>query len=239
MDRPLLRRSTPKIEGVLQVSKWIKCAVLLDIEEMQDLLQVLGQIDFFIVSEPVQIGKERISSEMFLNGYSRYVEGLKRGEIPDPNVYRTLFSCSLSKTPAIFYAMDLSDGRALVKSIQPVIQLQAHYFFYSAVDGKFHSMVQGSDSISWGVQFSYPQLFQDPHTRKIAKVVGCENTSVFSTLMQWMRSHTLPTPFIVNKERTNSPIRTGKQALSWVHNHLQLKQKGITIYANRDRVDWE
>ncbi len=95
-------------------------------------------------------------------------------------------------------------------------------------------MVQSSDSISWGVQFSYPQLFQDPHTRKVVKIAdqdAFENTALFTSLMQWMRSHTLPTPFVVNGVRTNSSIRVGKRALSWVGSLVQLQQKGIDIFS--------
>lgn len=242
-----LRQSTPKIEGFLQVSKWLKCAILLDRDEMQELLETLAEVYFFNVSAPVEASEACLSSAQFLKSYGQYVDILKRGEIPSPDAFRSVFSSALSKTSDPFYSMRLSDGRFLVKPIQPVIQLQAHYFFYSTLDKKFHSMVQSSDSVSWGVQFSYPQLFQDPHTRKVVKVLSQEefvNTALFSTLMQWMRSHTLPTPFLVHGVRTNSPMRVGKKALSWVSDHPQLKQKGIEIIligesdVNRDRIDW-
>lgn len=227
-----MRWSTPKVEGVLQVSKWLKCAILLDRDEMQELLEALGEVCFFNVSSPVAEDQMRISADQFLEIYGQYVKALKRGEIPSADAFRSVFSSALSKTSDPFYAMRLSDGRALVKPIQPVIQLQAHYFFYSTLDGKFHSMVQSRDSISWGIQFSYPQLFQDPYTRQVVKVADQKqfsNTALFATLMQWMRSHTLPTPFFVNGVRTNSPMRVGKKALVWAHYHPQLKQQGVEL----------
>ena len=110
--------------------------------------------------------------------------------------------------------------------------MQAHHFFFSPLDGKFHPMVLSNESISWGIQFSYPQLYQDPESRQIIKVSDGSvfpNTPLFSKLMKWMRSHTLPTPFLIEESRVNAPIRIGKSALTWIENHPQLKEKGIGI----------
>ena len=243
-----IRISSPNVEGRLQVSKWLKVQVLLDVDEMQDLLQVLQSPFFVVVSEPVPAAEAIISMAAFLEKYADYVHYLKRGEVPPPEKFRRFFSCAISSSLESFYALrvnletavrdgkviqDFDSEKFLMKPIQPVLQLQAHHFFYSDLDGKFHPMVMSPDSISWGLQISYPQLAQDPLTRQIAKVVdGTKylNTALFTTLMKWMRGSTLPTPFEVNHVRVNSPIRVGKKSLAWIENHPQLKRKGICVH---------
>jgi hypothetical protein len=225
-----MRISTPKIEGALQVSKWIKCPVLLDIEEMRELLEVLAPSSLFAVSAPVPSGQESLSAPQFLSLYAQYVEALRQGQTPDSALFRAPFSSALSRTADPFYAMNLSSEMRLIKPVQPVIQLQAHHFFYSSLDRKFHSMVLGAESISWGIQFSYPQLFQDPHTRRVVSVKErFENTELFAALRRYLRSATLPTPFLVDGQRTNSPMRIGKRAMLWAREHPQLKSRGIQL----------
>ncbi len=231
MQTPI-RVSSPKLEGILQVSKWIKMQVLLDAAEMQELLNTLGNVYFVVVSEPVKAQEEIISKESFLQKYTDYISLLKQGQMPTPEEFRRLFSCALSSTLAVFYAIAAGNEKFLIKPVKPVIQLQAHHFFYSDLDGKFHPMVLSPESISWGLQISYPQLYQDPTTRQVGKIIDSvdfPNTARFTQLLRWMRSNTLPTPFHVKGARINAPIRIGKKSLAWIKNHPQLKQKGIEV----------
>lgn len=226
-----LRISSPQIEGILQVSKWLKAPMLLADNEMRQLWQEMGGVHIMQTSCPVPCGSEEISVEMFCDSYERYLQALLKGESVE--CFKPLFSCAISTERDDFYLMPLpKEGMGLVKPIRPVIQMQAHYFFYSTVDRQFHSMVQGKESVAWGIQFSYPQLFQDPQSKRIVKVTDQElfqNTALFATLMRWMRSHTLPTPFVIDGVKTNATIRLGKQAALWVNTHPQLLCKGIKV----------
>jgi hypothetical protein len=227
-----IRISSPKVEGLLQVSKWLKVQVLLDEDEMKDLLQCLQFPFFVVVSEPVTAEEAVISSEEFLKKYAEYVQILKEGKIPPTEEFRRFFSCAIASSLESFYAIPVKE-KFLIKPIKPVLQLQAHHFFYSDLDGKFHPMVLSPDSISWGLQISYPQMAQDLQTRQIAKVADTPeypNTALFTKLMKWMRGSTLPTPFEVKGARTNSPIRVGKKSLSWIKKHPQLQQKGLCVH---------
>lgn len=230
-----IRISTPKVEGILQVSKWLKFQVLLDIDEMHDLLSCLGEAQFVCVAEPVKLNDAVISSSLFEEKYAIYVNHLKQGEVPVVNAFRRYFSSAMTSNLDPFYAIVAGPEKYLIKPIQPVIQLQGHSFFYSERDGKFHPMVLSEESVTWGLQFSYPTLFQDLKTRKINKVSDIPhfpNNVLFSKLSKWMRNATLPTPFEVGGVRTNSPIRIGKKSLAWIKSHPQLKLKGIAISSN-------
>lgn len=226
------RISTPKNEGILSVSKWTKCQVLLDDEEMSQLFAFLAPLTICVVSEPVKKGCEIIDSEEFLEKYRDYISGLKAGNLVDESLLRRYFSSALTCSSDLLYAVVVGRDKYLIKPIKPVIQLQAHHFFYSHLDKKFHPMVLSTESVTWGVQFSYPQLYQDPKTHRIAKVIDSPefpNTALFAKLMKWLRNHTLPTPFFVQKSsyRVNTPIRIGKKCRTWIQNHPQLKDKGI------------
>ncbi len=227
-----IRISSPKAEGILQVSKWLKVQVLLDSSEMEQLIQTLGTLFFVIVSEPIEADVAVIPSTVFLERYADYIDLLKQGQIPNVDEFRRFFSCAMSTTLETFYAMAAGKDKFLIKPTKPVLQLQTHHFFYSDLNGKFHPMVLSPESISWGLQISYPQLFQDPATRQVVKVIDSPhfpNTAMFTKLMRWVRSFTLPTPFEVNGLRINSPIRIGKQSLAWIKIHPQLKERGIQI----------
>lgn len=226
--------SSPKEKGILQVSKWAKTQVLLDEIEMQDLLEFLGSLFFVTVSEPIRPEEGIISPSLFLEKYRAYISLLKTGQIPLTEEFRRFFSSALSCTLDPFYAIKTSEEKVLIKPSFPVVQLQTHQFFYSSLDQKFHSMVLSEESITWGLQFSYPQLYQDPQTKQIRKVdLSFPNTSLFLKLMKWMRSATLPTPFLIGARRVNVPIRIGKKSLAWIKNHPQLQQKQLFVEANK------
>lgn len=227
-----IRISTPKIEGLLQVSKWLKFQVLLDAEEMHDLLSWLGDVQFVCVAEPVKAEDVVLSSSGFEEKYAAYVDLLKQGQVPPASDFRRWFSSAMTADLKPFYAIAAGADKYLIKPILPVIQLQAHSFFYSERDGKFHPMVFSAESVSWGLQFSYPQLFQDLKTHQIHKVstlADFPNNLLFSKLSRWMRNATLATPFEVDGVRTNAPIRIGKKSIAWIKNHPQLQSKGIII----------
>lgn len=225
-----LRISSPREEGILQVSKALKFPVLLDDIEMCALMTALGSFYIGVVSEPAALDDLLIEKKTFLEAYKEYVETLKKGEIPSVALLRKYFSAVISTDLDAFYAMDVGQERFLLKSVKPVIQMQIHNFLYSPVDEKFHSLVLGRESVTWGIQFSYPQVAQDPKTKAISKVSSdAPNSTLFTALSRWLREYTRPTPFVVGEKFSNEPMRIGKECFSWIAQHPQLKVKGIHI----------
>lgn len=225
-----LKVSTPEAEGVLQVSKSLKFQVLLEGKEMRALFNALSPCWIGAVSGVVSLQEGLIPVPLFLEHYEGYVEALKKGELPLESSLRPYFSGAISSTPEAFYARDVGKGRYLVKAVQPVVQMQAHHFFYSTLDRQFHPLVLGKESVTWGLQFSYPQIVQNPQTGMIEKVDPAgATTKLFQTLRGWMRDFTRPTPFLVNGEKKVEPIRLGKECFSWISEHPQMRAKGIRV----------
>lgn len=228
----MIRTTQNTHEPPLQASKWLKCPVLLSADEMARLLQTLSPLDIFITGSVTKIGCGHISQEEFLQSYREYATLLSQGLLPEEAHYRSIFSSVFTTTPDAVYALLLEEDQQLIRLSKPVIQLQSHRLHFSHDDNTFRSMTFGSDSILWGIQFSYPQLCQDAQTKEILPVdlrPEFPNTQLFKTLQRWVRDNTIPTPFIVNGQKINSPVRLGKECLPWINKHPQLIQKGFQI----------
>lgn len=226
-----LRESTLQEEGPLQVSKWLSLQMLLDGEEMASLLESCQPL-IFCGSAVVAKGKSQVFPEGFLHVYRDYVEELKQGRLPNEALYRQRFNDLWTLDTGMLYAISLQGDRELVKACGPVVQLQAHFLGYSSLDKRFRPMVMGKDAIAWGIQFSYPQIFQDNRTREILPIAVSPrfpNTALFRAIQRWIRKHTIPTPFVVNGELTHVPIRLGKECLTWINHHPQLQEQGISV----------
>lgn len=219
-------------EPPMQASKWLKSQVLIDDDEMVSLFTALGNFEIYLIGCLTPRDAGVVTQAEFLQKYKEYVSFLKEGAIPDEVAIRHLFSSIFTCSSDHLFAMPIGEDQQLIRISKPVIQLQAHRLDYSNADGKFYSMTFGVESISWGIQFSYPQLYEDPLTHQIDKV-GLEakfpNTLLFQRLQRWVRNHTIPTPFEVQGKQINVPVRLGKHCLPWINRHPQLIKKKIQV----------
>lgn len=216
---------------MFHASKWLKHPLLIDEDEMKALLEEIG--DCFICHASGVVNKEDafVSKSKLLEVYSSYVQAIKQGLTINEREVRRFFCNYFTYDLSCLYAVPVAGERLLIKVARPVVQMQFHHFFPSAMDGKFHSMVMTDDNVHWGVQFSYPQIFEDPKTHQFFKVNEQDfpNTILFKKIIRWVRSHTVPTPFIFQGVRTRVPFRLGKSCFGWIRNHSALKAKGIIV----------
>lgn len=228
-----LPQRTVSNQTPLEASKWLKIQLLVDADEMKDLLHELGDdFEIFLTSGVMDSSEGLLSREDFLKTYRSYVSDLIAGKLPDESLYRSCFSSVFTKDREALYALPVGENQHLIRVQKPVLQLQLHRMAYSPEDGNFHTMVFGKDSIAWGIQFSYPQLYRDHETKQVEKVVASSdfpNTFLFRSLQQWVRKATIPTPFMIQDRLTNVPVRLGKNCLSWINKHPNLIQKGIKV----------
>jgi len=229
-----LNISSPDREGVLQVSKSRKLPVLLNYEEIKSLIAHLGEFCIFDVSRPLSLDSAEIPKSEFLRAYRDYIETIERGDMIEESSLLPYFSSIWTLFPEGVYAQKLPNGKFLIKTKIPAIQLQRHHFIFT---DQFHSGVMGSESITWGIQFSYPHLFMDPKSKAIGKVeksAQFPNTDLFQRLAKWVRSHTRPTPFVVREKISNQPMRLGKGCFGFINNHPQLKEKNLYVQSPND-----
>lgn len=218
----MIRVSNPRSEGIYQGSKWLKVPVLCDAEE----LSLLFDHSFFIVPLTGLCDGKVLEPKSFLDTYAEWIEQLKQGKVPSDPELRKILACGWTESLESVWLQEIPTKGFLTKISSPIIQVQAHYFSYSRLDRVFRSMSMGEGSVFWGLQFSFPQLFQDPKTMEI-HTAG--KYPLFEKVRLWAREHTRATPFLVDGTKTNVPIRLGKKCFSWIEKHPQLQEQGIRV----------
>ncbi len=215
----------------LQASKWMAQQALLDFSEMQELFAILEQPQLYLCGSLWTQEQFKEHKKVFLEFYQSYVEKLKNGEMPDLTQCRTYFSACLTETSDAVYLQDAQQEQYILRPKQPIIQLQHHTMNYSPHDEKMRSMVFGKDIISWGIQFSYPQMYLDTTTNTVKQTNegSHPNGSLFKTLQRWLRQHSLPITFIVEGKAIPTAIRLGKKCTEWIKNEPQLQKHQLQI----------
>lgn len=239
-EDPALRVSNPAREGIYQGSKWLKFHVLCNREELEAFFAQIRP--FFIFPLGGIVDGHPISEKTFLDAWSECIHGLQNSIVPKIEDLRRILACAWVDNLHSLWLQKVEGKGYLAKICQPVVQVQAHWFSFSEVDRVFRPMSMGPESIFWGLQFSYPQIFQDPVTMELKTV---ERSMLFEKLRVWVREATRPTPFSIDrilpqlnsseaesvKEKVCVPIRLGRKCFSWIGKHPQLIARGIGVYA--------
>lgn len=222
-----LRISTLKQEGIYQGSKFLKHHILCETEDLKLLFDQLSPFSIYPLTN-LSDGEE-IDQETFLISYKSWIEKLKTGKSPEDHELKKVLACVMTRDRNALWKQEIPGKRYLIKMCAPCVQVQAHTFTYSSLDGVFRPMTMGKNQIFWGLCFSFPQIYQEPKTMQLFEVEEGLNSELFQTIKLWVRNTSRATPFIVNGERTNVPIRLGKSCFSWINSHPELKRQKITV----------
>lgn len=217
-----LQKILPKDAPQFLASKWLHLDFLVDLQEFEKLFSEPFSLFSTLGVQPE--GKNSITKEQFLTAWQRYIGTIQAGACVQDNDYRFFFTAILTQDLAAIRALELADNKEIIIPYEPIVQMQLHRFAYSEADEKFHSQAFGKTSVSWGVRISYPQLFQSPTTRQVLEGNSFSNIKLFKHIQSWLREVSIATPFIVQGRRVNVPIRLGKNCLSWINQHSDLKQ---------------
>jgi hypothetical protein len=223
------RISTPAQEGSFQAAKWLKVQALLDAEELESLL-ALGEPSFlFPLAGLFTLESMNLSKESFCVLYSSWIEGLKKVILPLEEELRKGSAIAWTRSTDSVWLQEVPGNRYLVKPCEPVVQIQVHQMGYSTVDGEFRPMILSRDSIFWGLQISFPQVYQHPKTMELLEVEEGLNVELYQLIRRWVRDNTVATPMLVEGKRKNIPIRIGKRCFSWVNTHPQLLAQKLSV----------
>ncbi|MGK5594289.1 MAG: hypothetical protein ACSNEK_02900 [Parachlamydiaceae bacterium] len=226
-------QSVPASQAIsFQASKWLHLAILCDVAELKSLFEALGEKRIVATAGVRNVGEEVINEAKFLENYARYIDALKNGvEIPPSQLF-LWFTTAISVDLDHFFKIPVTETRGIIRVQKPVIQIQPHWFSYSLTDKKIRSGTFSLDNISWGLQFSYPQLYENPSSKQIHKVLldpSFTNTPLFKILQKWVRENSRATPFKIGDDTINAPIRIGMQCFPWISQHKGLANKGIHV----------
>lgn len=216
----------------MSMAQWTPLRALLDIDEMRALCLQLPSLFLYQAGSVLKLGEGTLSLEDFLAAYAEYVSALHAGKLPPYKQLRHALCAFWSAESDSIAVQAVSPTEQVLSPAIPLIQLQPHAFCYSPFDNSFRSMVFGPTSIPWGLQWSYPQVYQHPTTQAIYKVAAepkKPNTLLFRTLQRWMRHHTQPLIVSSQERRICLPIRVGPLCLKWIHKHPQLSKWKIHL----------
>lgn len=211
----------------MQASKWIKIGVLVTQEELAALLESERAL-LFPFGRVMQKEEVPMTTERCLQLYGQWLAAFRRGESPDMAAVCHL-PIAWSVTSDAVSWKELPQGRCVVTPKQPVVQIQAHSFRYSPLDHSIRSMVLSRDAIAWGLQFSYPQIYQEPETMDIVSTQGFPNARLFQRVRAWIRNQTQPTPFVIEGKVVMSPLRIGKGIYLEMERHPHLIAAGLSL----------
>ena len=158
MNEP--RISTPALEGQFQAAKWIKIQALVDETE----LALLFQEPFLIypLSGTFPRSAFPMKKETYLEIYKSWIDALKSNTVPKEN--RDINAVAWMRSSDSLWLQQIPGDRYMAKPCEPFVQVQIHQMGYSDVDQEFRPMILSQNSIFWGLQFSFPQVYQDPKT---------------------------------------------------------------------------
>ena len=205
----LLRVSDPVKEGIYQGSKWLKIQALIDTKDMQQMFAALG--NFWIFSLNGIFDGNPISETDFLQNYEKIIQQLQSGNIPSKDLLKKNFACVLAEGLQSLWLQNVGDKKYLLKMGAPCVIMQSHYFTYSDADQVFRPMSMGENSIFWGFQILYPQIYQDPKT---GEFVDIGPSSFFKTIQRFLRNISKPVAFTVSGKKINTAIRLGNNCYS-------------------------
>jgi hypothetical protein len=218
----LLKNSHPQKEGVLAVSKWNHLPLLLSNEEMQSLLSCGGYV--FPIGRIISAEEMSQGKESFLENYSAALQAIFAAKPMQNDL-----TYAITTEPDDLYSMPVKNEKYLIRQRRPVIQSKKHQFILSADHSEILQNVCGEKTIPWGVQLSFPRLYQDPISMEVIEARG-DNWGLFRAMQKWVRHNTIPTPFLIDGKKKNSTLRLGKQSVSWINQHPGLILSGIKVY---------
>jgi len=194
----------------MEASKWIAHRILLTVSELKELFDFLEPIKLYNISQVLSSPEFEIPIPEFIDKYALYLKRLENRDKNPTKDLRHYFSCAMSQSENDFELKEINN-KFMAKMISPAIQLRAHSYIITD-DDRIVSMATGSTSVSYGLQFSYPQLFRHPKTHEMVNVYNNSdypNGDCFRKLASWVRKHTRPVKLTINDKVVIAPFRQG------------------------------
>jgi len=209
-----------------QAAKWLKIQALIDEKELSQLMDSLAPFSIYPLSGAFPRDAFPLKKELYVAKYHSLLEIVKRGEIPTD--FGALNASMWTRSESSVWLQEFPNQRYVARAKEPFLQVQVHHMSYSSIDREFRPMSLSQDRIFWGLQFSFPQIFEHPE-KGIIETSDFENGILFHSVRKWSRQCTIATPMWVDGRRKNLPIRLGKNCFSWIHCHAGLAEKNLSV----------
>lgn len=227
-----LQSSHPKIEGDYRVSKWMNFQLLLNESELLELFKEI-EVQHLLCLSHVGIYEDLyLSKQNYLNLYAKYLELLQKDTILESREIIKKLNVAIAYDFQDFYKIPLPDDKILIKMKSPSIQIKPFHFVYNHELEKFLPNVCSSSTIYFGLEISFPQIFQDPKTfviKHIFKDQKLKSAQQFKKIRSFVRDHTQPARFQIKDNVKVATFRIGKKCINFAKSCPALKKEGLLI----------
>ncbi|MEX0961985.1 MAG: hypothetical protein WDZ28_03915 [Simkaniaceae bacterium] len=205
--------SLPTNASSFKGAKWHKVQVLF--EDLSDLFSLLEPFHLVNASE---IKEEPLDDKReYLKKYQDYIDALKNKR---PYVGR--LSAFMTRSLNSLVKIEVKPGFYAVRVQKPVIQIQMHRFSYSPLDHKIHPMAFGESAIAFGLQFSFPQIYQTNEGRvEQLSSKNFTNKDLFSDFKRAIRTLSRPASFLLDGKAIKTSIRIDARTFPWINDCLE------------------
>lgn len=179
-------------------SRAVKVAVLFSLEEIQGLFQRFSDLVLYNTASVCEPKDTVIPLSDFYDAYGKYLEKSKNKE----EYVSPFLTSAMSVDPDAITAMDVGQGRVLLRPKKPLIQIRPYHF--SSQGGRIVPMSFQKDKTFWGLEFSYPQIFapsRDAPIQRVWRHPDFPNSILFVEMMKWIyRESVLHPPSRIGKK---------------------------------------
>ncbi len=210
-----------------QASKWWKLQVFFSLDALDFFFQDLGSFWICPLGKVLQEEEQILEKDQYLQAYKKKVDQYLTHHITP---IEEISPCAFTVLKEDLYLMNLSQNRFLLKIKNPVVQVHPYFFRFSKQNRSFLSNVYAEDSIFWGLQFSFPQIFQDEdlNLHKVHPQTFA-NAALFQKMRRWIRKHTSPISFEFEGEKIVTSMRASPQLFCLLQKYPKLIELGLNI----------
>ncbi|PCI76629.1 hypothetical protein COB21_04165 [Candidatus Aerophobetes bacterium] len=219
--------------GEMQASKWLRIRILLDEKTLTQWFDLIGQVCFVNLFATKSEDALIVSPEEVLSRYTQYMEQIKAGKEVDHAYFQKKLTLHMTKDPKSCYKTALK-GKSIyfAKEKAPGVRMALFGFSWDKSHREIHSNVYSKTTISWGLEFSYPQIFSgslDTEVVYLAQEKDRPNSALFVQLKQLIRRASKPVKFIYEDQKIISSLRMDKTGGAWINNHFGLKENSLKV----------
>lgn len=217
-----------------EVSRQQKIGFLYDTQDLKELSELFKDVYCIDLTRPGKPTDLIIKFSELLPSLENNIIRLKKNQVaPLSSTDQRLLNSSLSSTTDAIAELKLADSRSLLRPTLPLIQINPLRLYYNQELATIKSQVYGRDTIAWGIQLSYPQLFKDQESGDVISTLipdsPLPNTALFKDAQKWMRRNTKICTFKSDNMTISSNVRITPRALEWVSYHSQLKEHNLYL----------
>jgi len=177
----------------LQASLWMTQRVLLTPQELQELFDSLPQFFLFSLSAIGPQERFALKRSTFLENYEAFFATLFEHKDARFQFHKKQLTVAMTADLDALHLVQAAQDKYLIHLHQPVIVIGLSVFHYDAESSKVMFTDHLQASIRVGLEFKFPQFYQDPKTMQPVKHFTDKthlNTQLYKALQKWIRDHT-------------------------------------------------